>query len=73
IDAGVEKTYDATGSSQHCHKVTLTAADFATLKGGGVVTKFTCNGGDHEYVLSCGTAPNPKLPDCSATPSAGAC
>lgn len=73
IEAGVEKTYDATGTSQHCHQVTLTAADFASLKAGGVVTKISCNGGDHEYVLSCGSAPGPGLPDCSADPYFGVC
>jgi len=73
ILAGVEKTYDATGTAQHCHQVTVTAQDFATLKSGGVVTKFSCNGGDHEYVLSCGAAPAPKLPSCGATPSQGSC
>jgi hypothetical protein len=74
IMAGVEKCYDATGASTtHKHYVTLTAADFATLRSGGVVRKFTCNGGDHEYVLSC--AANPPTPgtpsQCTATSEQG--
>jgi hypothetical protein len=74
IQAGVEKTYTATGTANHCHEVTLTAADFATLQGGGSVTKFSCNGGDHEYVLSCGPdGPAPGAPDCDAEPNFGSC
>ncbi|MCE7895017.1 MAG: hypothetical protein DYH12_35810, partial [Sorangiineae bacterium PRO1] len=73
IEAGVEKTYSAKGSANHCHQVTLTAQDFATLKAGGVVTKKSCNGTDHEYVLSCGSAPAPAVPSCAGTPSLGTC
>lgn len=73
IEAGVEVTYDATGTALHCHKVTITAADFATLNAGGVVTKKTCNGTDHEFVLSCGSAPAPGVPDCSSAPTLGVC
>lgn len=73
IEAGVEKVYSAQGQANHCHEVTLTAADFATLKSGGSVTKFSCNGGDHEYTMSCGANPTPVAPDCGATPNAGAC
>jgi hypothetical protein len=74
IEAGVEMTYDATGSATHCHQVTLTAADFAALAAGEVVVKKSCNLIDHEYVLSC--APNPpgaQPPDCSADPNEGTC
>jgi len=74
IDAGADKTYKVTGTATHCHQVTITAADFATLKGGGVVTKKSCNGGDHEYVLSCAPgAPAPGVPDCAADPALGTC
>ena len=74
VMAGVETTYDATGDSTHCHEVTLTMEDFATLRAGGVVTKFSCNGGDHEYVLSCAPKPpEPVAPDCSDDPNFGAC
>jgi len=74
IEAGADMTYSAMGTATHCHEVTLTAADFATLKGGGSVTKFSCNGGDHEYVLSCAPdAPAPGAPDCDADPTAGSC
>jgi hypothetical protein len=53
ITAGATKCYNAAGTAGHNHYVTVTAADFTTLKGGGVVKVFSCNGGDHEYVLSC--------------------
>jgi hypothetical protein len=76
IEAGVEVTYDASGTAGHCHAVTLTAEDFATLRAGGVVTKFSCNGGDHQFVLSCAPgAPAPVDPaaDCVADPEFGTC
>lgn len=56
IMAGLTKVYNAQGASSHPHYVELTAEDFATLRAGGTVKKVSCNGGDHEYVLSCGTA-----------------
>ena len=74
IEAGVEMTYSAQGSAGHCHQVTLTADDFAALQAGGTVRKFSCNGGDHEYVLSCAAdPPAPEAPDCSADPGFGSC
>ena len=74
IDAGVETTYDATGDSGHCHEVVLTADDFATLRAGGTVIKFSCNGGDHEYVLNCaGRGKPPGAPDCADDPQFGSC
>jgi hypothetical protein len=73
IEAGVEKTYETTGSANHCHTVTLTAADFATLKSGGSVTKHSCTGTNHQYVLGCVSPPAPSAPDCNGTPDLGAC
>ncbi len=73
LDSATDITYDISGAAQHCHEITLTVADFTTLKGGGSVTKLTCNGGDHEITLSCGTPPQPGVPDCDATPNFGAC
>jgi hypothetical protein len=74
IEAGIEKIYDASGDAGHCHEVTLTEEDFATLRAGGVVTKYSCNGGDHEYVLSCAAdPPTPGAPDCGADPNFGEC
>lgn len=76
IEAGVEVTYDASGTAGHCHAVTLTAEDFATLRGGGVVTKFSCNGGDHEFVISCvdgARPPGDPAADCAGDPNAGTC
>jgi hypothetical protein len=73
LDSAIDVTYDTTGTAMHCHQVTLTVADFATLKSGGAVTVKSCNGGDHAYSLSCGTPPTPAAPDCSATPNLGTC
>ena len=56
ILAGVTKTYDSAGTAGHSHFVQITAADFATLASGGTLIKTSCNGGDHEYVLSCAVA-----------------
>jgi len=56
VMAGVAKVYNAQGTAMHPHYVELTADDFATLRSGGTIKKVSCNGGDHEYVLSCGTA-----------------
>lgn len=76
IEAGVETTYDASGDTEHCHEVVLTAEDFATLRAGGAVTKFSCNGGDHEFVLSCSKGarpPSDPARDCVDNPAAGSC
>lgn len=74
LDSVTDITYDISGASQHCHEITLTVADFTTLKGGGSVTKFTCNGGDHQITLSCGTPPQPGDPGCpSQQDMTGAC
>lgn len=73
IMAGTQKCYNAAGSAGHPHYVIMMPADFAMLASGGTVTKFSCNGGDHQYVLSC--AANPPAPvapsQCTAMPDAG--
>jgi hypothetical protein len=70
---GVEKEYMTTGTATHCHRLTVTAADFATLASGGVVTLYSCSGTNHQYVLSCGTPPTPQAPDCPSGSNLGAC
>jgi hypothetical protein len=66
ITAAVTKVYSARGTAMHDHFVEVTAADFATLASGGIVKKHTCNGGDHEYVLSCATTTDMgDAPTCS--------
>lgn len=60
IAAGVDKTYDIKGTATHSHLVTLTAADFATLKAGGTVFKFVPSMiQDHCVTISCGTPGDP--------------
>lgn len=76
IEAGIEVTYDCSGSAGHCHQVTLTSEDFAALRAGMPVIKYSCNGGDHQYVLSCVSgAPAAQDPgaDCDPDPMFGAC
>ena len=66
VEAGAEKVYNTRGTANHDHYVRVTAQDFAALKTGGTVIKRSCNGGDHEYVLSCGTpSRQPAAPVCN--------
>ena len=68
VAAGAEKIYNAKGTASHDHFVQVTAMDFATLKAGGTVIKRSCNGGDHEYVLSCAPpSRQPAAPTCNGT------
>jgi hypothetical protein len=66
VIAGAPKTYQTSATlgipQDHCHQIALTADDFTTLKSGGVVKKTTCNGGNHEFVISCGEVPDPGTP-----------
>ena len=72
--AGTQKCYNAAGSAGHPHYVIMTPADFAMLTSGATVTKFSCNGGDHQYVLSCAanpTTPVFPVPDCTESSTQG--
>lgn len=79
ILAGAGGTYQTSqGASDpgnnHCHQVTLTAQDMTTLQNGGVVKKTTCNGGDHEFVLSCAAdPPAPVMPTTCGGSNDGQC
>jgi hypothetical protein len=75
IMAGAPKTYTSSTASMHEHCIPVTAEDFATLLSGGVVKKDTCNGGNHEFVLSCAAgAPDPENPTtCPGGDNAGMC
>jgi hypothetical protein len=55
VQAGVEKTYDIMGAASHTHMVTLTAADFTALKGGGEVMhdSTAAMGAMHAITVSC--------------------
>lgn len=54
VTAGIERTYDITGSAEHGHTVTLTVAHFATLAGGGsVMVTSTLTGHTHVVTVSC--------------------
>ena len=51
VTAGVEKTYDITGTSTHAHSVTVTAANFATLQSNanGSLNLTSTSGGGHTH------------------------
>lgn len=57
VNAGVEKTYNITGSAGHSHEVTVTAANFSTLANNQqvVVSSTTENGHTHSVTISCAT------------------
>ncbi len=58
IDAAVaDKVFTLSMAAGHTHTITMSAADWTTLKGGGTVFKFVEAGAyqDHCVVLSCGT------------------
>ncbi len=52
VTAGVDKTYDIQGSSMHAHMVTITAADFANLAGGGTVMVTSTTGAAHTHQIT---------------------
>ena len=51
IAAGVDKTYDITGGSDHDHAITVTAAMFAMLKVGTQI-KVPSVGGNHPHQVT---------------------
>lgn len=58
--AAVDRTYDIRGSSNHGHTVTVTAAEFETLKGGGIVrTTSSRDGHRHRVLVTCAPAVDP--------------
>jgi hypothetical protein len=52
VQAGVDKTYNIQGASMHPHTVTVTAADFTTLAGGGTVMKTSSTDAMHSHVVT---------------------
>jgi len=57
VNAGVEKTYNITGSAGHSHEVTVTAANFSTLANNqkAEVSSTKENGHTHSVTISCAT------------------
>ena len=61
IAAGMPKTYDIKGQSNHSHMISLSAADFAALKAGQPVYKFAESMiQDHCVTISCGGPTDPE-------------
>ncbi|MGE0327881.1 MAG: hypothetical protein AB7K71_26120 [Polyangiaceae bacterium] len=52
VDAAADKTYDIMGSSAHTHSVTVTAADFTTLAGGGSITVTSTTSLSHMHTIT---------------------
>jgi hypothetical protein len=73
VVAGALKVYNVRGMANHDHFIEVTAADFTTLKAGQTVTKFSCNGADHQFVLSCGTPPMGVAPACGDAAAMNMC
>ena len=46
------QTYDITGTATHGHTVTLSAADFTTLMGGGSVTVNSTSDSAHTHAVT---------------------
>jgi hypothetical protein len=57
VTAGTERTYTFAGTAPHMHSVTVTAANFTALRGGGSVTVTSTSGGDpahtHSVTITC--------------------
>ena len=55
VDAGVAKTYAIKGTSVHSHSVSVTAANFTTLKGNNSIsiTSTSDDGHTHSVQVSC--------------------
>jgi hypothetical protein len=72
IMAGAAKSYQTVmDATNHRHWISLTAADFTSLKAGMTVKKMSCSGtsysGAHQWALSCdATPPVATDPTCSA-------
>jgi hypothetical protein len=52
VAAGADRTYQIQGSSGHGHTVAVTAAMFATLKGGGSVSATSSNDAGHTHAVT---------------------
>lgn len=55
IEAGVDKTYSIMGSADHDHEITITAADFSTLKNNMQIgeNSTTVQSHSHSVTISC--------------------
>lgn len=56
VAGGADKTYDITGSGDHSHSVTITAAQFATLQSnsnGSIMVTSTLTGHTHSITVLC--------------------
>jgi hypothetical protein len=52
VSAGIDKTYDITGSAGHAHSITITAAQFATLAANNSVQVTSTSGGGHTHAVN---------------------
>jgi len=54
LNAGVDKTYDISGTAGHAHSVTITAAQFATLKANTSISLVSSVGSAHTHSVTVG-------------------
>lgn len=52
VNAGVEKTYNITGSSGHSHSVTVSSTNFTTLKNNQQISLNSTSGGGHTHSVT---------------------
>ncbi len=52
VNAAADKTYDITGTSPHAHSVTVTAAQFAQIKGGTTLMITSTSGMAHTHAVT---------------------
>lgn len=52
VSAGAEKVYSIKGMSAHDHMVTISAANFATLKTGAMIMMTSTSGGGHTHAVA---------------------
>ncbi len=52
VTAGAEKTYDIMGTATHTHAITVTAAQFVMLQGGGTIMVTSTDGIGHTHVVT---------------------
>lgn len=52
VDSGAEKTYSIQGTSEHMHDVTLSPANFTSLKSNTAISVISTSGGSHTHSVS---------------------
>lgn len=71
VTAAVTKVYNVRGTSNHPHRIQITAQEFRDLGAGKALRKMSCDDGhEHEYLINCVGAedlPNSNAPEVCLT------